>query len=93
MAVGRTPNTSGIGLEKTGVELDSRGYIRANERLETSAPGIWAISEAAGSPQFTHVSVTISASCATTSRVAIEALPTASYLTSCLPIRRSPVSD
>ena len=57
MAVGRTPNTSGIGLEKTGVELDSRGYIRANERLETSAPGIWAIGEAAGSPQFIHVSV------------------------------------
>lgn len=57
MAVGRTPNTSGIGLEKTGVELDSRGYIRANERLETSAPGIWAIGAAAGSPQFIHVSV------------------------------------
>lgn len=57
VAVGRTPNTSGIGLEKAGVELDGRGYIRVNERLETSVPGMWAIGEAAGSPQFTHVSV------------------------------------
>jgi pyruvate/2-oxoglutarate dehydrogenase complex dihydrolipoamide dehydrogenase (E3) component len=57
VAVGRVPNTSGIGLDKTGVELDARGYIRVNDRLETSASGIWAIGEAAGSPQFTHVSV------------------------------------
>jgi pyruvate/2-oxoglutarate dehydrogenase complex dihydrolipoamide dehydrogenase (E3) component len=56
VAVGRVPNTAGIGLEKTGVELDSRGYIRVNERLETSAPKIWAIGECAGSPQFTHIS-------------------------------------
>jgi pyruvate/2-oxoglutarate dehydrogenase complex dihydrolipoamide dehydrogenase (E3) component len=57
VAVGRVPNTAGIGLEKTGVELDDRGYIRVNERLETSAPDTWAIGECAGSPQFTHVSV------------------------------------
>jgi pyruvate/2-oxoglutarate dehydrogenase complex dihydrolipoamide dehydrogenase (E3) component len=57
IATGRTPNTSGIGLEKTGVELDERGFIRVNERLETSASGVWAIGECAGSPQFTHVSV------------------------------------
>jgi pyruvate/2-oxoglutarate dehydrogenase complex dihydrolipoamide dehydrogenase (E3) component len=56
VAVGRVPNTAGIGLEKTGVELDDRGYIRVNERLETSAPDTWAIGECAGSPQFTHVS-------------------------------------
>jgi pyruvate/2-oxoglutarate dehydrogenase complex dihydrolipoamide dehydrogenase (E3) component len=56
VAAGRTPNTAGIGLEKAGVELDSRGYIRVNERLETSAPQVWAIGECAGSPQFTHVS-------------------------------------
>ena len=54
---GRTPNTAGIGLEEAGVELDARGYIRVNERLETSAPEVWAIGECAGSPQFTHVSV------------------------------------
>ncbi|MDE1993402.1 MAG: FAD-dependent oxidoreductase, partial [Rhizobiaceae bacterium] len=57
VAVGRVANTAGIGLEKTGVELDARGFIRVNERLETTASGIWAIGEAAGSPQFTHVSV------------------------------------
>jgi pyruvate/2-oxoglutarate dehydrogenase complex dihydrolipoamide dehydrogenase (E3) component len=57
VAVGRTPNTAGIGLETTGVELDSRGYIKVNDRLETGAPGVWAIGECAGSPQFTHVSV------------------------------------
>jgi pyruvate/2-oxoglutarate dehydrogenase complex dihydrolipoamide dehydrogenase (E3) component len=57
VAVGRVANTAGIGLEKTGVELDGRGFIRVNERLETSSTGIWAIRERAGSPQFTHVSV------------------------------------
>ena len=56
VAAGRIPNTAGIGLEETGVALDGRGYIRVNERLETTAPGVWAIGECAGSPQFTHVS-------------------------------------
>jgi pyruvate/2-oxoglutarate dehydrogenase complex dihydrolipoamide dehydrogenase (E3) component len=56
VAVGRNPNTAGIGLEQAGVELDDRGYIRVNERTESSAPGIWAIGECAASPQFTHVS-------------------------------------
>jgi pyruvate/2-oxoglutarate dehydrogenase complex dihydrolipoamide dehydrogenase (E3) component len=56
VATGRIPNTAGIGLEKAGVELDGRGYIRVTERLETSAPEVWAIGECAGSPQFTHVS-------------------------------------
>ena len=57
VATGRIPNTAGIGLDEAGVELDARGYIRVNERLETSAPDVWAIGECAGSPQFTHVSV------------------------------------
>ncbi|TPI13541.1 mercuric reductase [Mesorhizobium sp. B4-1-1] len=56
-AVGRVPNTAGIGLEEAGVALDGRGFIRVNERLETSAPDVWALGEGAGSPQFTHVSV------------------------------------
>jgi pyruvate/2-oxoglutarate dehydrogenase complex dihydrolipoamide dehydrogenase (E3) component len=56
VAAGRVPNTAGIGLEAAGVELDARGYIRVNERLETTAPDVWAIGECAGSPQFTHVS-------------------------------------
>jgi pyruvate/2-oxoglutarate dehydrogenase complex dihydrolipoamide dehydrogenase (E3) component len=57
VAVGRIANTAGIGLDEAGIELDARGFIRANERLETTAPGVWAIGECAGSPQFTHVSV------------------------------------
>jgi pyruvate/2-oxoglutarate dehydrogenase complex dihydrolipoamide dehydrogenase (E3) component len=57
VAVGRIPNTSGIGLDNAGIELDQRGFIRVNDRLQASAPGVWAIGECAGSPQFTHVSV------------------------------------
>jgi len=57
VAAGRVPNTAGIGLEEVGVELDARGYIRVNERLETNASDVWAIGECAGSPQFTHVSI------------------------------------
>jgi pyruvate/2-oxoglutarate dehydrogenase complex dihydrolipoamide dehydrogenase (E3) component len=56
VATGRIPNTAGIGLEEVGVELDGRGYIRVNGRLETRAPDVWALGECAGSPQFTHIS-------------------------------------
>ena len=56
VAAGRIPNTAGIGLDAAGVELDGRGYVKVNERLETTAPQVWAIGECAGSPQFTHVS-------------------------------------
>lgn len=56
VAAGRIPNTVGIGLEEVGIELDHRGYIHVNERLETTAPGVWALGECAGSPKFTHVS-------------------------------------
>jgi pyruvate/2-oxoglutarate dehydrogenase complex dihydrolipoamide dehydrogenase (E3) component len=57
VAAGRTPNTAGIGLDLAGVELTGSGQIKVNEHLETTAPGVWAIGEVAGSPQFTHVSV------------------------------------
>src|SRR3984885_6179243 len=57
VAAGRKPNTEGLGLELTGVEVTDRGYIKVNERLQTTAPGVWAIGEVAGRPQFTHVSV------------------------------------
>ena len=57
VAVGRIPNTAGIGLDEAGIELDNRGYIRVNEHLQATAPDVWAIGECAGSPQFTHVSV------------------------------------
>src|SRR3984893_9394197 len=56
VATGRTPNTTGIGLEVAGVALDPHGYVAVNDRLETSAPDVWAVGECAGSPQFTHVS-------------------------------------
>jgi len=57
VAAGRTPNTDGMGLDVAGVELDHRGYIKVNDRLETTAQDIWAIGECAGSPQFTHASL------------------------------------
>jgi len=57
VATGRIPNTDGIGLHEAGIERDGRGYIRVNERLETTAPNAWAIGECAGSPQFTHAAV------------------------------------
>ena len=52
----RIPNTKDIGLELAGVELTDRGYIKVNERLETTAAGVWAVGEVAGSPHFTHIS-------------------------------------
>src|SRR5262249_12718776 len=55
VATGRIPNTAGIGLEKTGVELDARGYMRGNERLGTGAREVWAIGKWAGTPQSPHV--------------------------------------
>jgi pyruvate/2-oxoglutarate dehydrogenase complex dihydrolipoamide dehydrogenase (E3) component len=57
VAAGRTPNTDGLGLELAGLKLTDQGYIKVNERLQTTAPGVWAIGEVAGSPQFTHISV------------------------------------
>jgi pyruvate/2-oxoglutarate dehydrogenase complex dihydrolipoamide dehydrogenase (E3) component len=57
VATGRTPNTEGLGLELAGIELTDRGYIKVNDRLQTTAPGVWAIGEVAGSPQFTHISI------------------------------------
>src|SRR5262245_8254112 len=55
VAVGRTPNTDRLDAARAGVELDARGYVRVNDRLQTSAPDVWATGECAGSPQFTHV--------------------------------------
>ena len=57
VAVGRIANTADIGLEKAAIALNERGFIQVDERLRTTAPGVWAIGECAGSPQFTHVSV------------------------------------
>jgi pyruvate/2-oxoglutarate dehydrogenase complex dihydrolipoamide dehydrogenase (E3) component len=49
VAAGRTPNTDRLDTAKAGVELDSRGYIRVNDRLQTTAPDVWATGECAGS--------------------------------------------
>ncbi len=57
VAAGRTPNTNGIGLDVAGVQLTKNGYSKVNDRLETTAPAVWAAGDrGAGSPQFTHIS-------------------------------------
>jgi pyruvate/2-oxoglutarate dehydrogenase complex dihydrolipoamide dehydrogenase (E3) component len=55
VTTGRVPNTAGIGLQEAGVELDDHGFIRVNDRLETTASGVWALGDCAGSPMYTHV--------------------------------------
>lgn len=55
VASGRTPNTSGIGLERAGVKVNERGFVKVNDRLETTAVGVWAVGDCAGSPHFTHI--------------------------------------
>ena len=55
VASGRTPNTDGIGLETAGIERDDRGFIKVDERLRTTAAGVWAVGDCAGSPHFTHI--------------------------------------
>jgi pyruvate/2-oxoglutarate dehydrogenase complex dihydrolipoamide dehydrogenase (E3) component len=54
LAVGRRPNTDDLGLDKTGVECDSRGHIVVDAQLRTSAPGIWALGDCNGRGAFTH---------------------------------------
>ncbi|HET6216367.1 MAG TPA: mercuric reductase [Acidobacteriaceae bacterium] len=56
LATGRVPNTAALKPGAAGIETDEHGFIRANERLETSAPGIYVIGDVKGGPQFTHIS-------------------------------------
>jgi pyruvate/2-oxoglutarate dehydrogenase complex dihydrolipoamide dehydrogenase (E3) component len=56
VAVGRTPNTDVLQPASAGIETIDKGFIRANERLETSAPGVYVIGDVKGGPQFTHIS-------------------------------------
>jgi pyruvate/2-oxoglutarate dehydrogenase complex dihydrolipoamide dehydrogenase (E3) component len=56
LAGGRTPNTDGIGLETAGIETDAKGHVKVDERLQTTAEGVWAVGDCAGSPYFTHIS-------------------------------------
>ncbi|HVK09968.1 MAG TPA: mercuric reductase [Gemmataceae bacterium] len=55
-AAGRRPNTDDLGLERAGVDLDGRGFVRVNGRRETSASGVWALGDVTGGPAFTHIS-------------------------------------
>jgi pyruvate/2-oxoglutarate dehydrogenase complex dihydrolipoamide dehydrogenase (E3) component len=56
VAAGRPPNTETLNLGAAGIETDRRGFIEANERLETSAEGVWALGDVKGGPAFTHIS-------------------------------------
>lgn len=57
VATGRKPMTADIGLEIAGVDLDGHGFVKADDRLRTTADGIWALGEIAGTPMFTHASL------------------------------------
>jgi pyruvate/2-oxoglutarate dehydrogenase complex dihydrolipoamide dehydrogenase (E3) component len=56
LAVGRRPNTDDLGLEKAGIETDARGYIKVDDELRTSVPGVWALGDCNGKGAFTHTS-------------------------------------
>ena len=56
VAVGRRPNTDGLGLEVAGVALDAGGFIVVDDELRTSAPGVWALGDVNGKGAFTHTS-------------------------------------
>jgi pyruvate/2-oxoglutarate dehydrogenase complex dihydrolipoamide dehydrogenase (E3) component len=56
VATGRRPNTDDLGCGAAGIELDARGFIVTDDRYSTTAPGVYAVGDASGEPQFTHVS-------------------------------------
>jgi pyruvate/2-oxoglutarate dehydrogenase complex dihydrolipoamide dehydrogenase (E3) component len=56
LAVGRTPNTSDLGLDRAGVATDQRGYIIVDDQLQTNVPGIWALGDCNGRGAFTNTS-------------------------------------
>jgi probable pyridine nucleotide-disulfide oxidoreductase len=57
IALGRAPVTKELNLPAAGVETNTNGFIKVNDRLETNIPGIWAIGDVSGGPQFTHASL------------------------------------
>jgi pyruvate/2-oxoglutarate dehydrogenase complex dihydrolipoamide dehydrogenase (E3) component len=57
VAVGRAPNTDALNLAAAGVATNAQGFIQVNDRLETSAPGIWALGDINGGPQYTHIAL------------------------------------
>jgi pyruvate/2-oxoglutarate dehydrogenase complex dihydrolipoamide dehydrogenase (E3) component len=56
VAAGRPPNTDLLNLDAAGIETDKRDFVKANERLETNVPGIYALGDVKGGPAFTHIS-------------------------------------
>lgn len=54
LAVGRTPNTGGLGLDDAGVAVDGKGFVVVDDRYATSAEGVYAIGDVVGPPMFTH---------------------------------------
>jgi pyruvate/2-oxoglutarate dehydrogenase complex dihydrolipoamide dehydrogenase (E3) component len=54
VATGRRPNTDDLGAERAGVRLDGRGFVVVDDHYRTSAPGVYAVGDCAGGPQFTH---------------------------------------
>jgi pyruvate/2-oxoglutarate dehydrogenase complex dihydrolipoamide dehydrogenase (E3) component len=56
VATGRVPATDGLNLKAGGIETDERGFIKVDDQLETSAPGVFALGDVKGGPAFTHIS-------------------------------------
>lgn len=56
LGIGRSPNTDDLGLDAAGIETDEHGFIKHNDKLETTVPGVWVIGDVKGGPAFTHVS-------------------------------------
>jgi pyruvate/2-oxoglutarate dehydrogenase complex dihydrolipoamide dehydrogenase (E3) component len=56
VAVGRRPNTDDLGCDAAGVALDARGFVKTDDGYATSAPGVYAVGDVTGGPQFTHAS-------------------------------------
>ena len=89
LAVGRVPNTSDLGLEQAGVTTDQRGYIIADDQLQTNVSGIWALGDCNGRGAFTHTSYNDSRLLRTIClTLTIAAFPTGSKPTRCISIRR-----
>jgi pyruvate/2-oxoglutarate dehydrogenase complex dihydrolipoamide dehydrogenase (E3) component len=56
VATGRTPNTDALNLTAAGIKVDDKGYIKTDDALETSTPGVYVLGDVKGGPAFTHVS-------------------------------------
>ena len=93
VAAGRIPNTTGIGLEKAGIELDNHGYIRVNERLQTTAPDVWPSANARAARSSPTSRSTTFVSSGTTWPAASAARAIGWCRVVCSPIRRLPMSD